>query len=205
MKIKKKVTERKVVKKKVSKRNSIKRRNPESNSYQMGYEIGKEDIEQGQWELYDIYQAYAANICYLLETNEFTMAHVDYKQWMLGFIQAALDSGLEPVDKLKTIFIKIKIDRNYINPLLGDHSRVLQIIYQNTNTNSTIAEEVNQGRAYSDFIISNLLKFKYITKHLNRYVLTPKGVTIVKNIKQYRLEPSQYKLMKDVQDYLSEK
>lgn len=87
--------------------------------------------------------------------------------------------------------------------MLGDHSRVLQIISQDNNTDKAVERQLNQGEEYSEFILDNLLKYGYVTKRLTRYELTPKGKVIVKAIKQWRLEPSQYKLMKDIQDYLT--
>lgn len=200
MTIQRKASKRKAVKK-VSKRKPVKRRNPDKNAYEYGYEDGVSDIEEDQWQLHDIYQAYAALINSLLKKEEFNGSVGNYQEYILGYIQAKIDYS--PTKELETDFKKVRTSKNFINPLLGDHSRALQLIYQDTNTDSSISRGLNQGGYYSLFIIDNLLKFGYITKRLNRYELTSKGNKVVKNIKLYRLEPNQYNLMKDVQDYLS--
>jgi hypothetical protein len=200
--IKKKATKKKVSKRRPVKRPSSKRRNPAHKAFQMGYEVGQDDIDQMQWELYDIYQGYAANIGWLLKHDKFDTAMGNYQQWLLGYIQAKLDTLVDP-SKLQDIFDKIKKDKNYNNPLLGDHSRVLQIISQDNNTDKAVERQLNQGEEYSEFILNNLLAYGYLTKRLSRYELTPKGKLIVKAIKEWRLTPDQYKLMRDIQDYLT--
>jgi hypothetical protein len=200
----KKATKKKVAKRRPVKRPSARKRNPAHKAFEMGYEVGKDDIDQMQWELYDIYQGYAANIGWLLKNDKFDTSMSNYQQWMLGYIQAELDNkGDNASDKLKSIFDKIKKDKNYNNPLLGDHSRVLQIISQDNNTDKAVERQLNQGKEYSEFILDNLLKYGYLTKRLTRYELTPKGKVIIKAIKEWRLTPDQYKLMRDIQDYLT--
>lgn len=212
------------IKKKTSKKVLKRKRNPDLKSdyaFQMGYRIGKDDIAQKQWELDDIYQSYVANISYLLINNEFRWSILNYQNWILGYIQVKLDFKYS--DKLNELYYKIKNDKNYLNPVLADHSRVLLLIDQEVNKIkedtldyvnknkiqwnkiNSISIRLNQDESYTQWILENLLKLKYITKSSKVYELTRKGYDVIYDMSYLnlnRLDPSNYKIMKDLQEYL---
>ena len=170
------------IKKKTSKKVLKRKRNPDLKSdyaFQMGYRIGKDDITQKQWELDDIYQSYVANISYLLINNEFRWSILNYQNWILGYIQAKLDFKYS--DKLNELYYKIKNDKNYLNPVLADHSRVLLLIDQGVNKVkedtldyvnknkiqwgkiNSISIRLNQDESYTKWILKTSIKAPYLS------------------------------------------
>jgi Mn-dependent DtxR family transcriptional regulator len=89
-----------------------------------------------------------------------------------------------------------------VNSLITDHAKVLDLIYNDVNTNGSISYSLNSDDDYSDFIIKNLLKLEYIDVKNKRYVLTSKGNRIAKLIKNHTLRITQYYLIQDIIDYL---
>lgn len=217
---------RKVVKRSNKKNIVVKRRpNPEkSKAYEMGYRIGKDDIKQNQWSTHDIVQGYFANIEYLLDHNKFDKSLSNYQYWMLGYIQAKIDQKNDI--KYQELYYNIKNDKNYYNPLLEQHSHAMWLINQGAgvvkgdslsfinknkipwNKINNLIIRLNGGDAFGNFIINNLLKFKYIRISPDKYeyIFTEKGEDFIHSL-QYlgvkKLEPENYGLMKDIQDYLS--
>lgn len=206
------------------------RKNPENLAFNIGYENGKYDIENNQWQYEDIYQLYAAEVNTALEKNKFNKQLSDFKSFVIGYLLAMIEHSAnkypfrKDYQKIKEEFDNVRSNNNFINPLLADHSRVLQLISQGVdklktssrdttdfkNINS-ISIRLNQGDKYAEFILNNLVKFKYIKKNmLGFYKLTDKGKNIVEHIgilingeiNKWRLQPSQYKMMSDIQEFL---
>lgn len=207
-----------------------KKQNPENLAFTIGYEDGKYDIENNQWQYEDIYQLYISDINTALEKNKFDKQLGDFKSFVIGYLLAMIEHSSKEYpfrkdyQKIKEEFDNVRSNNNFINPLLADHSRVLQLISQGVdklktssrdttdfkNINS-ISIRLNQGDKYAEFILNNLVKFKYIKKNfLGFYKLTDKGKNIVKHIgilingeiNRWRLQPSQYKMMSDIQEFL---
>lgn len=134
---------------------------PKTIAYNLGFDIGQEDIEDGLWDPKNVYHEYIRTIDYYLKENKFDFKLSDYKLFILGYFKAKIEKPPRDAELIKE-FNEIKLRTPFFNPLLADHSRVLKIVYSGYDKLIFDPNKEEEGFNYSRLLkpLSSLLDRK---------------------------------------------